>query len=232
MHRGGGSLIDSSPMYGHAEQVVGDITAGMETADDFFYATKVWTTGKSEGIRQMEASMANMKRETMDLMQIHNLTDWQTHWPQLQAWKETGKIRYTGITHYKDSSHEELEQVLRMEKIDFVQFNYSILARHAEKRLLDAAADWGVATLINRPLDEGRLFSKVKGKALPSWATEWGMLTWSDFFLKYIIAHPAVTCVIPATGKPQHAVDLMTAGTGDLPDPAMRKRMAAYMDGL
>jgi diketogulonate reductase-like aldo/keto reductase len=232
LHRGGGSLIDSSPMYGMAEQVIGDITSGMDTRNDFFYATKVWTTGKQEGIRQMEASMEKMQRKTMDLMQIHNLTDWQTHWQQLQQWKASGKIRYTGITHYQDSSHEALEKVLRTEKIDFVQFNYSISARNAENRLLDVAADLGVATLINRPFGEGRLFAKVQGKPLPTWAVECGMSNWSAFFLKYIIAHEAVTCVIPATRNPAHAADLITGGTGSLPDQALRKKMAVYMDGL
>lgn len=232
LHEAGGTLIDSSPMYGRAEQVVGDITAGMDTADDFFYATKVWTTGKQEGIRQMETSMKLMHRTTLDLMQIHNLTDWKTHLPQLRQWKDSGKIRYTGITHYTDASHEELEKVLRAEAFDFVQFNYSIINRHAEKRLLSVAADLGVATLINRPLGEGRLMQKVKGIPLPAWALESDMPTWSVFFLKYLLGHPAVTCVIPATGNPGHAVQNMAAGTGALPDQAMREKMAAYIDGL
>lgn len=232
VHRGGGRLIDSSPMYGKSEKVVGDVISGMETADDFFYATKVWTTGLQEGIRQMESSMQKMQRSRMDLIQVHNLTDWRTHLPQLRRWKETGKIRYLGITHYTDSSHEDLEKVMRAEPIDFVQFNYAITARHAEKRLLDAAADLGVATLINRPVGEGNLFKKVQGTSVPAWAVEAGMPNWSAFFLKYIIAHPAVTCVIPATGNPMHAADHASAGQGALPDATMQNKMVEFMENL
>ncbi|SEO05899.1 Predicted oxidoreductase [Mucilaginibacter gossypiicola] len=232
MHTSGGSLIDSSPMYGRSEQVIGDITSQMDIADQYFYATKVWTRGLQEGIRQMENSMLKMKRKRLDLIQIHNLTDWQTHLPILQRWKETKRIRYTGITHYTDSSHEELEQIMRAQKVDFVQFNFSLSERHAEKRLLDAAADLGVATLINRPLGSGNLFNKVKGKALPGWAEELGIETWSAYFLKYIISHPAVTCVIPATADVAHAIDNFNAGDGELPDPATREKMVAYLKRL
>lgn len=228
----GGTLIDSSPMYGRSEEVIGDITSGMETADDFFYATKVWTTGKQEGIMQMESSIQKMKRKTMDLMQIHNLTDWRTHLTTLNDWKEKGKIRYTGITHYTDSMHPELEKILTSEKIDFVQFNYSILARNAEDRLLAVAADHGVATLINRPFGEGKLFHQVKGKPLPVWAADINITDWSAFFLKYILAHPAVTCIIPATGNPDHAAANLTAAEGEMPDAAMQRKMAAYMSTL
>jgi len=232
MHSGGGSLIDSSPMYGKSEKVIGEISSKMPVADDFFYATKVWTSGLKKGITQMESSLQKMKRKQMDLIQVHNLSDWETYLPLLQQWKEEGKIRYTGITHYKDSSHEKLERLLRTEKIDFVQFNYSIASRNAEERLLDAAADMGVATLINRPFGEGSLFSKVKGKLLPSWALEYGIESWSAFFLKYIIAHPAVTCVIPATANPSHALDNVRAGTGILPDDVIRKKMVEYLNKL
>jgi len=232
MHTAGATLVDSSPMYGKAEQVVGDITATMPTANDFFYATKVWTTGLQEGIRQMEASMQKMKRKTMDLMQIHNLTDWKTHLPQLRRWKESGTIRYIGITHYTDASHEELEKILSTEKLDFVQFNYSIAARNAEKRLLDVAASHGVATLINRPFGEGKLFNAVKGKLLPEWVHEIGIDSWAAFFLKYIIAHPAVTCVIPATGNPAHVADNLKAGEKNLPDAKARQKMVEYLNDL
>jgi diketogulonate reductase-like aldo/keto reductase len=229
LHRSGGTLIDSSPMYGRAETVVGDLTLNMTNTHDFFYATKVWTTGKKEGIEQMESSMQKMKRETMDLMQIHNLTDWKTHLETLREWKEIGKIRYIGITHYMDSMHDELEQVIRSEQIDFVQFNYSIGDRHAENRLLPAAADHGVATLINRPFGEGRLFRQIKDQALPQWAVEAGMPTWGEFLLKFVIAHPAVTCVIPATSNPEHAATNFRAATGDLPDAGMLKKMREYI---
>jgi diketogulonate reductase-like aldo/keto reductase len=232
LYAGGGRLIDSSPMYGRSEKVIGDITSGMKISDDFFYATKVWTTGLQKGIAQMDSSLQKMKRKRMDLIQVHNLSDWKTYLPQLRKWKEAGKIRYTGITHYTDSHHDELERIIRSEKPDFVQFNYSILARNAEKRLLTAAADAGVATLINRPFGEGALFKKVKGKSLPAWAAEYDIQSWSAFFLKYIIAHPSVTCVIPATGNPEHALDNVKAGTGILPDAAVKKKMTDYLDRL
>lgn len=198
MHTAGGRLIDSSPMYGRAEQVIGDITGGMEEQNDFFYATKVWTTGKLAGIEQMEASFQKMKRTTMDLVQIHNLKDWQTQLNTLRDWKAAGKVRYIGITHYTDSMHEELEHILTTEPFDFVQFNYSILSRNVEKRLLDAAADLGVATLINRPFGEGSLFKKVVGKPLPGWAAEWAINSWSAYFLK--IYYCSSGCYLCYTG--------------------------------
>jgi diketogulonate reductase-like aldo/keto reductase len=232
LHGGGGTLIDSSPMYGQSEQVIGDITSTMPTRNNFFYATKVWTTGGQQGIRQMEASMHKMKRDTIDLMQIHNLVDWKTHLPVLRQWKQSGRIRYIGITHYTDSSHDQLEQIIRQEKIDFVQFNYSILSRHAEKRLLPAAADNGVATIINRPLGEGALFRKIAGKPLPSWSKTIDTDSWAGFFLKFIVSHPAVTCIIPATASPAHATENVAAGTGALPDTALRNKMAEYIAGL
>lgn len=228
----GGRVIDSSPMYGRAEEVIGDITSGMKTRDGFFYATKVWTRGLREGIGQMETSLRIMRRESLDLIQIHNLTDWRTQLPTLRRWKETGRIRYFGITHYADSSHEELERILRTEKLDFVQFNYSIDSRNAEKRLLDAAADRGVAALINRPFGEGRLFQKVKGKALPRWAAEWGVETWGAYFLKYLVSHPAVTCVIPATAHAGHMADNLAAGFGELPDEPSRRKMVEFFEAL
>lgn len=221
----GGRLIDSSPMYGRSEKVVGDITASMPEQNGFFYATKVWTTGKEEGIRQMEASMSLMRRKKIDLMQIHNLLDWKTHLKTLRQWKEEGRIKYIGITHYTDSFHEQLERVLRMEPFDFVQFNYSVLSRNAEKRLLPACKDLGVATIINRPFGEGKLFSYVKDKALPAWAGEFGIGNWGAFFLKFIISHPDVTCVIPATREPLHALADMSAGGGQLPGSTHRQMM-------
>ena len=232
LHTAGGRLIDSSPMYGRSEKIIGDITSGTVFPDDFFYATKVWTTGQQAGIQQMETSMKRMRRKTIDLMQVHNLIDWQTHLPVLRSWKDSGKIRYIGITHYTDSSHESLEKVMRSEKPDFVQFNYSIISRHAEKKLLDAAADLGVATLINRPFGEGGLFSKVQNKPLPEWAIASGMESWAAFFLTYIISHPAVTCVIPATSSPAHAMDNCRSAKGEPPDSAMRKKMVEYLESL
>jgi diketogulonate reductase-like aldo/keto reductase len=231
MRDAGGKLIDSSPMYGKSEEIVGLLTE-KEIPGQFFYATKVWTQGREEGTRQMEKSFRKFRRQVIDLMQIHNLVDWKTHLQTLRKWKEEGRIRYIGITHYTDSMHNELEKIIRAEAIDFVQFNYSITDRHAEESLLRTAADCGVATLINRPFGEGRLFNKVKGKALPSWAKDYGIDNWSQFFLKFIISHPGVSCVIPATSDPLHAADNMKAGSDLLPDEATRKKMAAFVDGL
>jgi len=182
LYRGGGKLIDSSPMYGRAEQVIGDITSAMAGVDDFFYATKVWTNGLQQGIQQMETSLIKMKRTTMDLLQIHNLKDWKTHLPQLQRMKENGTVRYIGVTHYTNTSHEELERIMMAEKLDFVQFNYSINDRNAEKRLFDVAVNRGVATLINRPFGTGSLFSKVNGRPLPEWAQNWTLPAGQSIF--------------------------------------------------
>jgi diketogulonate reductase-like aldo/keto reductase len=232
LHSAGGRLIDSSPMYGRAEEVVGALAARSALADDFFYATKVWTTGRDEGIRQMEQSFQRMSRPVIDLIQIHNLVDWKTHLPTLRAWKEEGRIRYIGITHYTDASHATLEAILAEESLDFVQFNYSIFSRHAEERLLPAAAHEGVATLINRPLGEGRAFDKVRGKPLPEWAGEYGISSWSTFFLKFIVANPAVTCVIPATSSPEHMVQNAEAASGIPIDEAMRQKMLEVVKNL
>ena len=224
MQSAGSRLIDSSPMYGRAEKVVGDLTSTTDN-NDFFYATKVWTQGAAAGKEQITASYRLMKREVMDLLQIHNLVDWQTHLPYLRQLKDEGKLRY------KDSSHEALANVLKKEPIDFVQFNYSILSRNAEKSLLPLCAHKGIATLINRPFGEGSLFSKVANKPLPPWAADYAIESWSNYFLKFIISHSAVTCVIPATGNAQHAAQNFGAGTGPLPDEAAREKMAAYLEG-
>lgn len=228
----GGKVIDSSPMYGNSEQVVGDLTTQTGLADKFFYATKVWTTGEQEGISQMQASMRKMRRTTMDLMQIHNLLDWQTHLKTLKKWKEEGKIRYTGITHYTASAHEQLEKIVKMEKIDFVQFNYSIRVRNAENSLLKAAQDKGVSVIINEPFEKGSLFGAVKGKNLPDWAADYDIKSWAQFFLKFILSNPAVTCAIPGTSNPAHLVDNMGAGYGKLPDEAGRKKMIEFIEKL
>ena len=231
MSKTGGKLIDSSPMYGRSEEIIGLLTKD-DANDSFFYATKVWTRGKDEGIQQMENSFRKMKRSVIDLMQIHNLVDWKTHLATLKKWKGEGKIRYIGITHYMDYMHRELADIIQSERIDFVQFNYSITNRHAEEVLLQTAADNGVATLINRPFGEGNLFNMVNGKTLPPWATEYGIESWSQFFLKFIVSHPAVTCIIPATSNPDHCRDNMKAGIEPLPDDAMRKKMISYIKTL
>jgi diketogulonate reductase-like aldo/keto reductase len=228
----GGSLVDSSPMYGTAESVVGDLADEEGLIPKLFMATKVWTTGRDAGIRQMEESMRRMKVKRMDLMQIHNLQDWKTHAKTLKEWKAADRIRYTGITHYHSGAYDELERLLKTKEFDFVQFNYSISEREAELSVLPLARDTGTAVIINRPFAQASLFSRVRGKELPPWAAEFDCKSWGQFFLKYILSHPAVTCIIPATSKPHHLVDNMGAGVGKLPDAAMRKKMAEYMDAL
>lgn len=228
----GGAVVDSSPMYGRAESVVGDLAAELGLQKQLFLATKVWTTGREAGIRQMEESFRRFRAERIDLMQVHNLVDWRTHLPALRRWKEQGKLRYVGVTHYTENAYGDLARVLETEEIDFVQLNYSIAERAAERRLLPLAAERRVAVLANRPLAEGALFTKVRDKPLPPWAAETGSTSWAQFFLKFVISHPAVTSAIPATSKLQHLVDNMQAGVGPLPDRAMRERMARYIAGL
>jgi diketogulonate reductase-like aldo/keto reductase len=226
----GGRVIDSSPMYGAAEGVVGDLGADLGFLDALFLATKVWTTGRDAGVAQMEQSLRRLRRRRLDLMQIHNLLDWRTHLRTLRDWKEAGRIRYLGVTHYAASAYDELERVLRSEPLDFVQVNYSLGEREADRRILPLARARGIAVLVNRPFSEGDLFRRVRGRPLPSWAAEFDCVSWAQFFLKWILAHPAVTCVIPATSQPQHLVDNMKAGVGALPDPATRERMGALAD--
>ena len=225
----GGRVVDSSPMYGAAESVVGDLAAGLTIGDRLFLATKVWTSGRDAGVRQMEQSLRRLRARKLDLMQIHNLLDWRTHLATLREWKASGRVRYVGVTHYTSSAYDELERVLRSETLDFVQVNYSLGERDAERRILSLARDRGVAVLANRPFAEGGLFQRVRGQALPPWAAELDCESWAQLFLKWILAHPAVTCVIPATSRPQHLADNMKAGTGPLPDAATRDRMAALV---
>lgn len=228
-----GMMIDASPMYGRSEKVIGDLTQKSGKANDFFYATKVWIDGKKAGIEQMRDSLKLMQRKQMDLIQIHNMRDWKVHMETLKAWKAKGIIRYIGITHYEDEYHGELEKLIIKESaIDFVQFNYAIGNRHAEKRLLEVCRDEGVATIINRPLQKGQLFLKVRNKSLPVWATELGMKSWGQFFLKYILAHPAVTCIIPGTSDPAHMMDNIRAATGRLPEEDVLVKMRKLVDGL
>jgi len=228
----GGKLVDSSPMYGPSESVVGDLATALGITAQLFMATKVWTSGREGGIRQMEDSLRRMKVERMDLMQIHNLLDWKTQLATLKQWKATGRIRYIGITHYHSGAYGELERLMKTKDFEFAQFNYSIAEREAEERILPLANELGVAVIVNRPFAQASLFARVRGKEVPAWAAEFDCKSWGQFFLKYILGHPAVTCVIPATGKPQHLVDNMMAGIGSLPDAAMRKRMVAFMDSL
>jgi diketogulonate reductase-like aldo/keto reductase len=228
----GGALIDSSPMYGSSEAVVGELLKKIQNKKKLFAATKVWTNGRENGIEQMLESMKLMGVAVMDLMQIHNLQDWKTHLPTLRRWKQEGKIRYIGITTSHGRYHDELMQIMRTEDLDFVQFTYNIGNRTAEDSLLPLAADRGMATLINRPFQRGSLFRSVKGKALPDWAREFDCNSWGQFFLKFIVSHPAVTCVIPATSKARHMTDNMAANFGALPSASMRKRMLEYFSSL
>jgi diketogulonate reductase-like aldo/keto reductase len=225
----GGRVVDSSPMYGTAESVVGDLAAELAITDKLFLATKVWTSGREAGVAQMEQSLKRLRAQRLDLIQIHNLLDWRTHLRTLREWKAAGRIRYLGVTHYTSSAYDELERVLRAETLDFVQVNYSLGEREAERRILPLARDRGVAVLANRPFAEGGLFQRVRAQAVPPWAAEFDCDSWAQFFLKWILANPAVTCAIPGTSRPQHMVDNLKAATGKLPDTAMRDRMAAHV---
>ncbi len=228
----GGSVVDSSPMYGKSEGVAGDLVAELGLREKLFFATKVWTSGRDAGIRQMEDSFRLMRAQRMDLMQVHNLLDLQVHAKTLRDWKATGRIRYIGITHYHDGAHAELEKIVKTREWDFVQFNYSMEEREAEARLLPACADSGTAVLINRPYSQGGLFPRVKGKPLPAWAADFDCASWGQFFLKYLLGNPAVTCVIPGTSRTTHMKDNVQAGMGRLPDAAMRRRMVEYLVSL
>ena len=225
----GGAMVDSSPMYGASEEVVGDLSTELNLNAKLFLATKVWTSGKDEGIKQMNTSLRLLRRSKLDLMQIHNLVDWQTHLSTLRSWKEQGKIRYIGITHYTESSYASIENILKSQPIDFLQINYSIQSREAEKILFPLAIEKKVAVIINQPFEEGNLFRIVKGKELPPWASEFDCKSWAQFFLKFILSHAAVNCVIPGTSKPHHMADNLEAGKGRLPTPEQRKKMVEWL---
>lgn len=235
--KAGGQMVDSSPMYGSSEAVVGDLVADLGAEKSLFLATKVWTTGREAGMRQMEESFRRMRTLTssqrrMDLMQVHNLTDVKTQLKTLREWKEQGRIRYLGITHYHEGAYAELERLIKSENLDFAQFNYNVATTAAEERLLPLCADTRTAVIVNRPFEEGDLFRRVKGRELPKWAGEFDCRSWAQFFLKFILAHPAVTCAIPATRNPDYLVDNMGAALGRLPDAAMRRRMVQYARNL
>lgn len=228
----GGRIIDSSPMYGRSEAVVGDLLAEMKARDKAFLATKVWTSGEKAGLTQMQTSATRFRSPIVDLMQIHNLVDWRTHLKTLRAGKTAGRYRYIGITHYTVPALDELAAILEREQLDFVQMGYSLATRAAERRLLPVAAARGVAVIANQPFDSGSMFTRVKGKPLPVWAAEIDCTSWAQVMLKYLISHPAVTCVIPGTARPGHARDNLAAGIGRLPDEALRRRIAADWDRL
>ena len=230
--RSGGRVVDSSAMYGTSESVVGDLTAELGVRKQLFLATKVWTSGRDEGIRQMERSFLRLRVKRMDLMQVHNLLDVGTHTRTLAEWKRRGRVRYIGITHYVRSAHAEVERLLKGNGYDFLQINYSIGEPESAERLLPLAAERGVAVIANRPFAEGAMFRRVRGKPLPEWAQEIGVASWAQYFLKWILGHPAVTCAIPGTGRPEHMADNLAAGVGPFPGAAMRKRMAQHFDTL
>jgi len=230
--RAGGKVIDLSPMYGSAESVAGDLIAELGLRERLFIATKVWTSGREDGIRQMETSFKRLRVTRMDLMQVHNLLDVGVHTKTLLDWKSRNKIKYLGITHYTSSAYADVEKWLRAEKHDFLQINYSLAERKSERRLLPYCLQNGIAVIANRPFAEGAMFRRVRGKPLPPWAAEIGVASWAQYFLKWIVGHAAVTCVIPGTGKPEHIADNVAAGFGALPDEKMRKRMAEYYDAL
>lgn len=229
---GAGSVIDSSPMYGRAETRVGDVLRNMTQAPKLFAATKVWTTGRDQGIAQMQESARRMNVERFDLIAVHNLQDWQTHLETLKAWKEQGKVRYIGITTSHGRNHKEFLQVMRSEPIDFAQFSYNIEDRTAEQQLLPVAAEHGIATMINRPFQRGALFSKSRASQLPELAGELDCNSWGQFYLKFILGHPAVTCIIPATAKVNHMVDNMQANFGPVPDARQRTEMLRIFEQL
>jgi diketogulonate reductase-like aldo/keto reductase len=227
-----GNVVDSSPMYGSSETVAGDLIAELGLRRKLFVATKVYTNGRAEGIRQVETSFKRLRVKRMDLMQVHNLVDVATHTRTLLELKQQKKISSLGITHYTSSAYAEVERLLKTKRYDFLQINYSLGERDAEKRLLRIASDLQTRVIINRPFAEGALFRRVKGKPLPPWAAELGIASWAQFFLKWIVGHPAVTCAIPGTGKPEHMRDNLAAGQGVLPNADQRRKMAAYFDSL
>ena len=228
----GGALIDSSPMYGSAQEVIGHCLANIRNKGALFAATKVWIYGRWLGIKQMEAARELWGVARFDLMQIHNMLDWPGHLETLKAWKAEGRIRYIGITTSHGRRHPDMERALAKEPFDFVQFTYNLVDRDVEQRLLPLAAERGIAVIINRPFDGGALFNAVHGKPLPVWAAEFDCANWAQFFLKFIVSHPAVTCAIPATSRVPHMHENMGAGFGRLPDAATRRRMLAYFDKL
>ena len=226
------AMVDSSPMYGSSESVAGDLIAELKLRERLFVATKVWTQGRDEGIRQMETSFKRLRVSQMDLMQVHNLVDVGVHAKTLRDMKSSGKVRYIGITHYTSSAYAAVERELKAGAWDFLQINYSLGEREAEKRILPLARDRKVAVIVNRPFAEGALFSRVKGKPLPAWAREYDITSWAQYFLKWIVSHPAVTCTIPGTGRPDHMRDNQHAGHGIVPDEKGRRRLAEHFDSL
>jgi diketogulonate reductase-like aldo/keto reductase len=220
-----GKVVDSSPMYGFSEKNVGTISTELGINSQLFMATKVWTRGREQGVAQMNQSLTLMGRKKIDLMQVHNLVDWQVHLKTLREWKEAGKIRYIGITHYQAGAYAEMEKIMKQEKLDFIQVNYNLADREAENRILPLALEKNLGVMINQPLGVGKLFGRVKDKKIPAWAADFDCHSWAQFFLKFIVSNPAVTCAIPGTGNPKHMLDNMMAAYGKLPDAKTREKM-------
>ena len=222
----GGTVVDTSPMYGRSEGVLGDLIEELGLRPKLWIATKVWSKGREAGEQQIAASMRELKVSRLELLQIHNLLDWQAHLPTLRALREAGRVKYLGVTHYRADAHAELQRVLAQEKFDFVQVNYSLAEREAESRLLPFCRDQGIAVMVNRPFADGAMFQAVREKPLPPVARDLGIASWGQYFLKWIVGHPAVTCVIPATSKSKHMLDTCRAGFGPIPDARQRDLMA------
>ena len=228
----GGGVLDSSPMYGVAQEVIGKGLKRIDKQESLFSATKVWTTGNRQGFIQMEDSRQLWGLDKLDLMQVHNLLDWETHLPTLHTMKQQGDIRYVGVTTSHGRRHDELEHIMRTQQLDFVQFTYNMIDLEAEEVLLPLAKEKGIAVIINRPFQRGGLFDKFEKYPLPAWASEIDCTSWAQFFLKFIISHPAVTCAIPATSQIEHLRENIAVGYGRLPDEAIRKKMLVYINGL
>jgi len=227
-------VIDSSPSYGTAEAVVGEIVEGLKIRDALFIATKVSLRkdGRDEGLKQIEQSFKRLRTNKIDLIAVHNLRDTDTQLKTLREMKQAGRIRYVGITTSFDNQYGEFEQTMKKETLDFIQVDYALDNRNAGERILPLAADRAMAVMINLPFGRGRLFNAVQGKKLPDWASEFDCKTWAQFFLKYIVSHPAVTCAVPGMAKAEYVVDNLGAARGRLPDAAMRKRMEQFIDGV
>lgn len=231
-HARGGRVIDTAPSYGTAETVVGDLTEELAIRESLFLATKVGARGREAGIRQLEESVRRLRTPRLDLVAVHNLQDTSTQLATLRAWKQQGRVRYVGITTSFERQYAEFERTMRAEALDFIQVDYALDNRTAADRILPLAAERGVAVMVNLPFGRGRLFRAVQGQALPAWAADFDSASWAQFFLKYILGHPAVTCVVPGMAKPEYVADNLSAARGRLPDPAVRRRMEALIDAL
>lgn len=223
----GGKLIDSSPMYGTSETVAGDLIAKNGLRQKLFIATKVWTSGKAAGMRQMEDSMRKLQARPIDLIQVHNLLDVEAHLDTLRDWKRQGLVRHIGVTHYTASAHEAVGRVIAAQPVDFIQINYSVGEREAEQQLLPFARERGIAVIANRPYAGGELLRRLRSKPLPPWAADIDCSSWAQLLLKFVVSHPAMTCAIPATAKVEHLRENMQAGYGRMPDAKMRGLIAA-----